>query len=272
MTLFDDRGLFGPDSVSWQVQADPAAGVGGLSALFLQALHPLAMAGVFEHSSYDKDFWPRFQRTAQYVTTVNFGTTGEVNAAAARVRGMHKFVRGTDPVTGEPYSAASPDLITFVHVTEVHGFVNAVQRGGLGLSDGEVDQYYREQVQVARLLGAVDIPASRSQVRDYLQRVRPQLVATPTARNGARLLLAPPMSTKVRLLTPARPAWAALASLAFCMMPRWARRIYRFPGLPTTDLGATLALRALRLAALQIPEERRTSPMVLAARARTRAA
>jgi hypothetical protein len=55
-------------------------------------------------------------------------------------------------------------------------------------------------------------------------------------------------------------------------MPRWARRIYRFPGLPTTDLGATLTLRALRLAALRIPEERRTSPLVLAARARTRAA
>jgi len=143
MARTDEVGLFGPDSVSWRVQADPAAGVGGLSALFLQALHPLAMAGVFEHSSFDADFWPRFARTAQYVTTVNFGTTGDVHAAARRVRGMHNFVHGTDPVTGRSYSARSAELITWVHVTEVHGFLTAVQRGGLGLSGAEQDRYYR---------------------------------------------------------------------------------------------------------------------------------
>ncbi|MEO9222104.1 MAG: oxygenase MpaB family protein [Mycobacteriaceae bacterium] len=268
MTFVDDCGLFGPDSVSWRVQADPAAGIGGLSALFLQALHPLAMAGVFEHSSSDTDFWPRFQRTAQYVTTVNFGTTQEVDAAAARVRGLHSAVRGTDPVTGQAYSARNPKLVTWVHVTEVHSFLSAVQRAGLGLSGAEVDEYFREQVLVAQLLGATDVPASRSEVAEYLHEVRPQLVCTPTTRDGARLLLIPPMPWRVRLFTPARPAWAALAALGFCLMPRWARRAYRLPGLPTTDAGATVTLRALRLAALQIPERRRVGPMVLAARAR----
>ena len=264
----DDCGLFGPDSVSWRVQADPAAGVGGLSALFLQALHPLAMAGVFEHSSSVTDFWPRFQRTARYVTTVNFGTTQEVDAAAARVRGLHSAVRGTDPVTGRAYSARNPKLVTWVHVTEVHSFLSAVQRAGLGLSGAEVDEYFREQVQVAQLLGATDVPASRREVAEYLHEVRPQLVCTPTTRDGARLLLIPPMTWRVRLFTPARPAWAALAALGFCLMPRWARRAYRLPGLPTTDAGATVTLRALRRAALQIPERRRVGPMVLAARAR----
>ena len=268
VTTTEDLGLFGPESVSWRVQADPAAGVGGLSALFLQALHPLAMAGVFEHSSYDADFWPRFQRTAEYVTTVNFGTTGEVAAAAARVRRMHDYVQGIDPVTGQPYSAGSSELITWVHITEVSGFIRAVQRGGLLLSHSEVDRYYREQVKVAELLGAVDVPSSQAEVDAYLHRMRPQLVCSPTTRNGARLLLAPPMPWRVQLLTPARPAWAALAALAFCLMPRWARRIYRLPGLPITDVGATVALRALRLAALQVPEERRVGPLVLAARAR----
>jgi len=267
-----DLGLFGPDSISWRVQADPAAGVGGLGALFLQALHPLAMAGVFEHSSYDADFWPRFQRTAQYVTTVNFGTTADVAAVAARVRGLHSFVHGTDPVTGTRYSASSPELITWVHVTEVHGFLTAVQRAGLGLSPAEQDEYYREQVQAARLLGATEVPASRAEVSEYLHQVRPQLVCTPTTRNGAGLLLAPPMPLRVRWLIPARPAWACLAALGFCLMPRWARRLYRLPGLPTTDLGATMTLRALRLAALALPEQRRVGPMVLAARERARAA
>jgi uncharacterized protein (DUF2236 family) len=272
MTSTQDTSFLTPDSVSWRVQADPAAIVGGLSALFLQALHPLAMAGVFEHSSYDADFWPRFQRTAQYVTTVNFGTVDEVQGAAARVRRIHEFVQGIDPVTGQQYSAGSPELITWVHVTEVHGFLTAVQRAGLGLSPAEVDEYYREQVRVAQLLGATEVPASRAEVDQYLHEMRPKLVCTPTTRNGARLLLAPPMPWRVRVLTPARPGWAALASLGFCLMPRWARRLYRLPGLISTDLGATAALRALRIAAMQIPEERRVGPLVLAARRRQDAA
>ncbi len=77
---------------------------------------------------------------------------------------------------------------------------------------------------MAQLLGAREVPASRGEVADYLQQIRPQLVCSPTTRNGARLLLAPPMPWRVRLLTPARPAWAALGALSFCLMPRWARR------------------------------------------------
>ncbi len=268
MTAINDVGFLPPNSVSWRVQTDPTAIVGGLSALFLQALHPLAMAGVFEHSSYDADFWPRFQRTAQYVTTVNFGTVDQAEAVAARVRRMHDFVKGVDPITGREYSAGNPDLITWVHVTEVHGFLTAVQRAGLGLSPDEVDRYYQEQVRVAQLLGATDVPANRREVDDYLEAMRPQLICTSTTRNGARLLLAPPMPWRVRLLTPARPGWAALASLGFCLMPRWARRLYRLPGLPTTDWGTAAALRGLRIAALQIPEHRRTEPLIQTARKR----
>lgn len=263
-----DLGLLGPDSVSWRVQADPVAAIGGLSALFLQALHPLAMAGVFEHSRSSTDFWPRLRHTAEYVTTVNFGTSQEVSAVAERVRRLHAAVRGTDPVTGRGYSARNPKLVTWVHVSEVHGFISAVQRAGLRLSGAEVDDYYREQVPVARLLGATDVPASRSEVAEYWHQVRPQLLCTPHTRSGARLLLAPPMPWRVRLLTPAQPAWAVLATLGFCLMPRWARRIYRLPGLPTTDVAATTVLRALRLGALRIPEARRVGPMVLAAKAR----
>lgn len=263
-----EAGLLGPDSVSWRVQTDPAVIAGGLSALFLQALHPLAMAGVFQHSSYADDFWPRFQRTVDYVNTVNFGTAAEAESVAAKVRRIHSFVRGTDPVTGLTYSADDPKLITWVHVTEVHGFVNAVQRAGLKLSAGDVDRYYQEQVPIAGLLGGADVPGSASEVENYLQQMRPELVCSPATRDGARLLLAPPMSWKLRALTPAQPGWAVLASLGFCLMPSWARRLYRLPGWITTDIGATIALRGLRRAALQVPERQRLGPTVLAARAR----
>jgi uncharacterized protein (DUF2236 family) len=170
-----ELGLFGPDSVTWRVLADPAAGIGGLRALFLQALHPLAMAGVYEHSGYQDNFWPRLRRTAQYVSTVAFSPTSEVDAVVARVRQMHTLVRGTDDVTGLHYSAQDPELLTWVHVTEVASFLNAVSRGGLVLTGEQQDQFLAEQVQAAQLLGAEHVPATRAEVADYLQQMRPSL-------------------------------------------------------------------------------------------------
>lgn len=267
-----DVGLFGPDSITWRVLADPAAGIGGLRALFLQALHPLAMAGVYEHSGYQENFWPRLRRTAEYVSTVAFSPTAEVDAVAGRVRQMHTLVHGTDDVTGLPYSAQDPELLTWVHVTEVSSFLSVVRRGGLDLSDAEADQFLAEQVRAAELLGAHDVPADRQQVADYLERMRPTLRCTAATRSAARLLVSPPMPWRVQLLTPARPAWSATAILAFSLLPAWARRMYRLPGLPTTDLAARLALRGLRTAALRLPERMRVGPPVQQAQARAKQA
>ena len=54
-----DAGLFGPQSVTWRVHADPLLVLGGLRALLLQAAHPLAMAGVMAHSEFREDPWGR---------------------------------------------------------------------------------------------------------------------------------------------------------------------------------------------------------------------
>ena len=77
-----------------------------------------------------------------------------------------------------------------------------------------------------------------------------------------RLIVLPPMPTWVRLLTPARPAWGSLAGLAVATLPRWARRLYRLPGLGVTDAAATAALRAFRQATLTLPQKARRSPIV----------
>ena len=50
-----DEGFFGPASVAWRVSADLSSPVAGLRALHLQALHPLAMAGVDQHSDWRRD-------------------------------------------------------------------------------------------------------------------------------------------------------------------------------------------------------------------------
>ena len=61
-----DDGFFGPGSVTWRLHADLSAPVSGLRSLLLQALHPLAMAGVDQHSQWRADPAGRFASTAAY--------------------------------------------------------------------------------------------------------------------------------------------------------------------------------------------------------------
>src|SRR5436305_4440604 len=117
--------MFAPDSVTWQVHADPSMLIGGMRALLVQALHPLAMAGVEQHSDYRADPWGRLQRTVEYVLTTTYGTWEEAEAAGRVVQAVHKRVNGTDPVTGKTYSAEDPDLMVCVHAAEVHSFLSA---------------------------------------------------------------------------------------------------------------------------------------------------
>lgn len=268
-----DAGLFGPDSVTWQVIADPSMALGGLRALLLQTLHPLAMHGVVTNSDFRAAPWGRLLRTAEYVVTVTFGTAAEAERAGARVRGIHTRLSREpviEPETGGSYRVNDPELLRWVHVAEVESFLTTAVRAGLRLSGAEIDEFYTEQLTSARLVGLdpATVPSSRAEIIDYWSDVRPQLHATAAARKAARFIVVPPMPAKVVLGTPARPAWAALGLTAFALLPRWARRMYRLPGFPTTDLQASLAARAVRTAALVVPTSLREGPQVTAARER----
>jgi uncharacterized protein (DUF2236 family) len=265
-----DAGLFGPDSVTWRIHGDPISFVGGLRALLLQALHPLAMAGVEQHSNYREDPWGRLSRTARYVSTATFGTTEEAEAAAARVRAVHRHIRGVDGITGRDYRADDPRLLAWVHNATVDSMLDAYGRAGTHLSAADADRYVAEQVRMAALVGLAPdaVPDTVAGLARYLDGVRPELRITPAARRVARFGVAPPMPTWVRVATPARLAWAGVSTLAFAMLPAWARRMYGVPVLPGADRATDLTLRTLRAAALAVPESLRTSPEHKAAWAR----
>ena len=38
---YDPRGIYSPDSIVWKVHSDPSMLIGGVRALFQQALHPV---------------------------------------------------------------------------------------------------------------------------------------------------------------------------------------------------------------------------------------
>jgi uncharacterized protein (DUF2236 family) len=250
-----DTGLFGPDSVTWRVHSEPILWFAGLRALYLQALYPRVVEGVVQNSNYREDAWGRLIRTANYVGAVVYGTTADAERAAAKVRGVHRRLRARDPDTGEEYRVDQPDLLRWVHVTEVESFISTARRAGSPLSDGDVDRYYAEQVRAAELIGIdpATVPDSESAVRDYYADIRPRLRLSDGARETARFLAVPPMPWGLGL-TPARIAWFGVSGLGFGLLPRWARRIYRMPGLATTDTTVTLTLRALRRGIDTLPD------------------
>ena len=271
----DLLGFFGPDSVTWRIHADPAFSVGGIRALLLQALHPVAMDGVARFSTaFTDDPWARLTRTAEYVATLTFGTRRDALRSVRRVRGLHRGKSAVEDGTGRSYSVDDADLLLWVHCCEVDSLLSVARRAGVPLTDDDADRYVAEQVTAAVLIGcaAGDVPATAAGLDAYLERMRPQLAATPAARNASRFVLLPPMPGWVQLLTPARPAWSTLAALGAASLPRWARRVYGLPGYGVTDTAATVGLRAFRQAALALPVGVRESPIARAARERVAAA
>jgi uncharacterized protein (DUF2236 family) len=265
-----DAGLYGPDSVTWRVHADPSMALAGLRALFLQAVHPLAMAGVSEHSDFRTDPWGRLFRTADYVGTTTYGTRAEAERAGAKVRGIHRQLSGIEPESGRTYRVSDPELLRWVHCVEVESFLTTAVRCGLRVSSADRDRYYAEQTVGSALVGLdpAKVPGSVAEMDEYFAHIRPELRVTTAARRTAGFILWPPMPSKVSKGTPARPAWIAVATAAFTMMPRWARRLYRMPGLPTTDLAATAAGMAFRSGLLVLPPRLRHGPELKTAKAR----
>lgn len=248
---YGDNGLFGPDSETWRVHVEPVMWVGGLRALLLQSLHPRVMRGTYQNSAlFDPaKAWARFQRTAEFVGTRTFGGTAQVELAGARVRRMHAKLRGHDPVTGHRFRLDHPDHLRWVHSTEIDSYVQIALRSGL-LDEAGAERYLGESVRAARVIGLDDAPSTRAEMAAYLTRMRPELELTDEARKAVGNLFEP----KGEAPAAAKLAIPAVAALSMATLPRWARRMYGLPGLPTTDLGVTLALRALRTATDLLPD------------------
>jgi len=236
-----------PDGVARLVHADlPSMLIGGIGALLLQTLHPLAMAGVAEHSNYQDDPLGRLRRTANFVGTTTFGTVRDAEAAVAQVRRVHRRVRGVAP-DGRPYSAGDPELVTFIHTAEVSSFLESSRRfGARDLTPAQCDQYYDEVAPVALALGAEWVPRSSADVEEYFRRLRPQLYATDQARQ-ARDWLRSGVSRRPN----ERAVFAVLHAAAVSTLPDWARQ--------ELDLGTTHPIDLLRDTVAVIPASRALS-------------
>ncbi len=240
---------FSADDPIWWVHSDSAMFVGGIRALLLQSLHPLAMAGVAGHSGYRGDPWGRLHRTSDFIAKTTFATIPDADAAIERVREVHRRVRGRAP-DGRDYSASDPHLLRWVHVAEIDSFLSAYQAyNRRSLTAAERDTYVAQSAVAARALGATQVPTTERELRDCLAAYRPELQSTAAARDAARFLIfEPPLPLS------ARPGYAMLTAGALHLLPTWALRMLdlgrvgtaaRLAGRPAGWAGAAVVRWAL---------------------------
>lgn len=261
MAVSEDYGLFGPGSVTWRVMGEPVLIVGGLRALLLQALHPRSMWGTAQNSELmdPKAAWARMGRTVEFVRVRTWGTSEEVERVSRRVRKIHDMLTGLDLRTGEVFPIGDRENLLWVHMGEVDSYLDVALRAGVPLSAADADAFVDEQRRAAAVVGLdpAGVPASVAEMRAYYDEMRPKIWACKEARDGLRRLFIPSVP---RNYLPLKLAAPAIASLAVATLPRWARRLYGLPGLPTSDLAATITLKGLYHTTRLIPAQYRYSP------------
>ncbi|WP_084957484.1 oxygenase MpaB family protein [Thermoactinospora rubra] len=242
-----------PQSVTWLVHLDRSIWVGGVRGLMLQALHPVAMRGVWQNSNFQEDPFGRLRRTADFVGRVTFGSPEEAEEIGRRVRAIHRRLRIRHE--GRTYRVDDPELLLWVHCAEVSSYLEVARRGRPGITERMADRYLREQRKSATYVGLHedDVPGSVAEMDAYFKQMRPKLQVTPEAAATVRFLLWPRLPREMRMLAPGKPAYFPFGALCYYTLPAWARRMYGvLPEVPQAT--ATAALRAFRLAANSLPE------------------
>lgn len=214
----------------WRVHADASMFVGGIRSLLLQSLHPLAMAGVDEHSDYRSDPWMRVSNTSFFIAQTTFGTIENAERLVESVRAMHDQVVGIAP-DGRPYAASDPHLLGWVHVAEIETFLTCYQTySPTPLTSSEADSYVSQTAHVAELLGVVDPPLAVSDLEAAIDAYRPELELTPAARRAADFLMHDPP-----VAGPETLGYRLLASAAVRTLAPWARTMLDIRTAPLPD-------------------------------------
>jgi uncharacterized protein (DUF2236 family) len=221
---------FGEQDPIWRIHLDTSMFVGGIRALLLQSLHPVAMLGVSQHSGFRGDPWGRLQRTGRFLATTTYGTIADAERSIAVVRAIHRRVKGTTSA-GRLYRADDPHLLGWIHAAQVDSFLTTYQAfGAEPLGEMDADAYVRQCGFVAAKLGVVNPPQTVAELDEVLAGYRPELKLSPAAKQATEMLLKDPPLTG-----PQRFGYAILAAGAVSTLPAWARTALLLPTLPATD-------------------------------------
>lgn len=247
LTPQGDRGLFGPESVAWKIHADfISMMIGGISSLILQALHPQALAGVWDHSSFREDLKGRLGRTAFFIAATTYGPTDMANNIITKVNHIHTKITGLDEF-GKPYSATDPHLLAWVHLTETRSFINSFEDYRKErISPQEKDQYFLEMSSLGERMGAINLPATYANTEKAIQGYIPELYFGERAKSIIDLLDNFPSN-----LT-AKPFIKLISRAGFLNLPDW---VYPIIGKSTPSYFERLAVKkSIDLIAIPVRE------------------
>lgn len=247
-------GWFTPDRPIWTVHGSVTTFVGGIRALLLQSVHPLALAGVQQHSSYRADPFGRLQRTGAFIAATTYGDEVLADRTVSAVRGLHERVVGTAP-DGRPYSAEDQRLLTWVHVTLADSMLWAYLRYG---RSGEIDAdgYVADMARIGERMGVADPPRTQRGLQLTLSGFESEAEGGPQALQMRDFIMQAPLPRGLR------PGYALLVRAAVAGLPGWSRELLDLPArqgpLARLRTGAVegltdLALRTLARALVESP-------------------
>lgn len=239
MDYSGDPGLFGPDSMTWEVMGDVSGFVAGIRALLIQAAHPEVVAGVADHSRYREDPLGRLSRTSDYVTATSYGAMAEVEQAVRIVRAAHRRVVGVSH-RGVPYRADDPPLAAWVHNSLTDSFLTCYRTyGARELSAEEADRFVREQARIGRLLDADPVPETADELSHWVAE-HPAVAPSPGMREAVAFLREPPLDRAVLL------GYQVLGAAALATVPPRIRKALALkprPGAHGVGVASTTVMR-----------------------------
>jgi uncharacterized protein (DUF2236 family) len=205
------QGYFDQDSLLRHVMGDRVTGLSGSRALLVMAAHPVAFAGFFAHTGALDEPYARLERTARVLNAVAFGSRRQADRATARVRAMHRRVRGelAEPAgrfpAGTPYRADDPELLLWILAALAESALLVYRRYVRALDRAEQDALWHDYRVVGRLFGLRDrdMPKDIDAFEAYMAGMYASgdLVVTPAARElGLEIVLRPPAPLAMRPL------------------------------------------------------------------------
>lgn len=234
-------GYFGDGSMLRIVQRERALALSGPRALLMQAAHPLAVKGLLAHSTAVDEPYDRLSRTAETMSAIGFGTREEADALTARVRAMHRRVRGRTAEAvgsypaGSAYRADQADLLMWVLFTLVDSSAVVYRKYVRSLSAAQEEALWEDYKLVGELFGLrrADMPDTLADLHDYRREMLEGdvLHVTDWARRTARrIVLEPPLPLI------ARPLLESVNFVTVALLPDRIRREYGFSPIPPAAL------------------------------------
>lgn len=169
-------GLYGPDSMFWELQGPGIPGAMGAGrALLLQVAHPWITAAIDEHSETREDPVGRARRTFEHVLTMVYGSMPQVMHSANEVRNIHEEIEGEIPYEagafdqGSEYRANEVSAMIWVHATLWETLVHMYEHLDSNLTNEEKEQFYQETKLFAMLFGIPEkaLPRTWDEFMEY---------------------------------------------------------------------------------------------------------